>query len=556
MTSAKTPITAGDAKILDMVFNPEGTMLPDKETETMLRSEPTVIEPELLKKLKSLEAEAVLLAEKDDIDGAIAKFTEIIDLCPTYASAYNNRAQAYRIQDNTEAAIKDLDKAIEHGNGQTAILKQAYTQRAIIKKLKGDKDGAQVDFERGARFGNPVAKAISVQDNPISQLCGAMVMEMLNKELKGDKNYIDVHGTKDPMLKGLARDDTPDDASGHFSHRSEDEENLANLSSAYEGDDSDGGIDSQVAKTAFKKTASMKTTSKTTKLVSNVDYTGHGAISHIENELHQAKNLAQQLEETLHGHSRHSPNGHDHTSGHHHRSHTHEKSEHKYHHHHHHDNKHHRKEAHDREHGGFLSQVWTEWRHFPCAGFCSLAQIVDKLHSVGSTSRGLVLLTLLLETAVFVTAAYDGSGASGDHWYNSWWALVTNWKNFLWPFFVYYGTLFVLPTLLSQLFNVDISRPQHTRHHRDHGSGPSTGTTVNTTHAMTGLLSPKTTSGLSYFVFKFAITYLLMPRNHGSHYSGIWQGCKALYEYVPATVGLAISGVGVVLALAESVVSA
>ncbi|KAG0334691.1 Tetratricopeptide repeat protein 36 [Podila humilis] len=184
MTAAtKTNISAKDAKILDMVFNPEGTMLPDKETETMLR----MIEPELLKKLKDLESEAVLLAEKDDINGAIGKFTEIIDLCPTYASAYNNRAQAYRIQENNEAAIKDLDKAIEHGNGQTAILKQAYTQRAIIKKLKGDKDGAQVDFERGARFGNPVAKAISVQDNPISQLCGAMVMEMLNKELSGNK---------------------------------------------------------------------------------------------------------------------------------------------------------------------------------------------------------------------------------------------------------------------------------------------------------------------------------------------------------------------------------
>ncbi|KAG0027408.1 hypothetical protein BGZ81_005638 [Podila clonocystis] len=260
------------------------------------------------------------------------------------------------------------------------------------------------------------------------------------------QNYIDVHGTKDPMLKGLARDDTPDDASGHFSHQSEDEENLTNLSSAYEGDDSDGGIDGQVAKAAFKKTASKKTTSKTTKLASNVDYTGHGAISHIESKLHQAKDLAQQLEETLRGHSHHSPEGHDYT--------------------------------------------------------------------------------------------------------------MTNWKNFLWPFFVYYGTLFVLPTLLSQLFNVDVSRPHHTRHHQDHGSGPSTGTTFNTTHTMTGLLSPKTTSGLSYFVFKFAITYLLMPRNHSSHYSGIWQGCKALYEYVPATVGLAISGVGVVLALAESVVSA
>ncbi|KAG0342329.1 hypothetical protein BG000_005389 [Podila horticola] len=258
------------------------------------------------------------------------------------------------------------------------------------------------------------------------------------------QNYIDAHGTKDPMLKGLARDDTPEVASTLFPHRSVDEENLANISSAYEGGDSDGGIDDQVT-----KTTSRKTTTKTAKIISSA---------------------------------------------------------------------------------------------------------ADKLHDVGSTSRGLVLLTLLLETTVFLTSAYAISGT--DHSHNSWWALVTTWKDFLWPIFLYYGTLFVLPTLLSQLFNVDISRSQHTRHHRDHGSGPMTGTTATTKHATTGLLSPKTTSGLSYFVFKFAITYLLMPRDHGSHYSGIWQGCKALYEYIPATVGLAISGVGVLLTLAESVVSA
>ncbi|KAF9918027.1 Tetratricopeptide repeat protein 36 [Lobosporangium transversale] len=186
MTSQST-VSAKDARILDMVFNPEGTMLPDKETEAMLNNAPIAIEPELLKRLKDMEAEAVLLAEKDDINGAIAKFTEVIELCPTYASGYNNRAQAYRIQENTTAALQDLNKAIEHGNGQPAILKQAYTQRGIIKKLSGDKDGAQVDFERGARFGNPVAKAVAVQDNPISQLCGAMVMEMLNKEINGSK---------------------------------------------------------------------------------------------------------------------------------------------------------------------------------------------------------------------------------------------------------------------------------------------------------------------------------------------------------------------------------
>ncbi|KAF9579815.1 Tetratricopeptide repeat protein 36 [Lunasporangiospora selenospora] len=186
-STSDATVSAKDARILDMVFNPEGTMLPDRETEAMLNMEPVVIEPELLKKLKSLEAEAVVLAEKDDISGAIAKFTEVITLCPTYASGYNNRAQAYRILDNEEAALKDLDEAIKNGSGQTDILKQAYTQRAIIKKKLGDKNGAQADFERGARYGNPVAKAISVQDNPISQLCGAMVMEMLNKEIKGDK---------------------------------------------------------------------------------------------------------------------------------------------------------------------------------------------------------------------------------------------------------------------------------------------------------------------------------------------------------------------------------
>ncbi|KAF8951893.1 Tetratricopeptide repeat protein 36, partial [Entomortierella lignicola] len=93
------------------------------------------------------------------------------------------------IQDNIPGALQDLEKAIEYGNGQTDILKQAYTQRGIIKKLQGDKDGAQVDFERGARYGNPVAKAVAVQDNPISQLCGAMSQKQ--------KGSVDLSGLKE-----------------------------------------------------------------------------------------------------------------------------------------------------------------------------------------------------------------------------------------------------------------------------------------------------------------------------------------------------------------------
>ncbi|KAF9157549.1 Tetratricopeptide repeat protein 36 [Actinomortierella ambigua] len=186
--STGTAVSGHDARILDMVFNPEGTMQPDRENQDSQNQKPVVIEPELLKKVQKLEQESILLAEKDDVEGAVEELTKAIELCPQYASAYNNRAQAYRILKNDDAALADLDLAIRHGTGQPDILKQAYTQRGIIKKLRGDKEEAQIDFELGARYGNPVAKAVSVQDNPISQLCGAMVRDMLSAEINKNQH--------------------------------------------------------------------------------------------------------------------------------------------------------------------------------------------------------------------------------------------------------------------------------------------------------------------------------------------------------------------------------
>ncbi|KAG0229726.1 Tetratricopeptide repeat protein 36 [Actinomortierella wolfii] len=183
--STENAISGHDARILDMVFNPEGTMQPDRQEA--LSQKPVEIDPELLTKVQKLEQESILLAEKDDVEGAVAELTKAIELCPEYASAYNNRAQAYRILKNDDAALADLDLAIKYGTGQPNILKQAYTQRGVIKKLRGDKDSALIDFELGARYGNPVAKAVSVQDNPISQLCGAMVRDMLSAEINKSK---------------------------------------------------------------------------------------------------------------------------------------------------------------------------------------------------------------------------------------------------------------------------------------------------------------------------------------------------------------------------------
>ncbi|KAF9313023.1 hypothetical protein BG003_005687 [Podila horticola] len=188
-----------------------------------------------------------------------------------------------------------------------------------------------------------------------------------------------------------------------------------------------------------------------------------------------------------------------------------------------------------------------------------------KIHDLGSTSSGFVWITFLLELAVFLSSAFSRYSYEGHEGWISSLRLFSDWKAFLTPFFAFYGVLFLVPTFLSQLFNVDRSH-RHNDRHEGPGGIP------------TGLLSRKTTSGLSYFVFKFALTYLLnqaashpsrgglaslakeateaIVGHHGYHH--LWRGCEHLdevFRYVPASLSAATSGVGTVLALAESVVS-
>ena len=47
-----------------------------------------------------------------DLDGAITAFDALIDYCPDYAEGYNQRAFAYFIRGDYEAALPDLDRAI------------------------------------------------------------------------------------------------------------------------------------------------------------------------------------------------------------------------------------------------------------------------------------------------------------------------------------------------------------------------------------------------------------------------------------------------------------
>lgn len=96
------------------------------------------------------------------------------------ASAYNNRAQVFRILDKDDEALLDIENAIELGTTGSSrnVLKQAYTQRAVIKKKQGDKYGADRDFAMGAQHGNEIAKGM-VRQNPFAKLCNRIVSEAM-----------------------------------------------------------------------------------------------------------------------------------------------------------------------------------------------------------------------------------------------------------------------------------------------------------------------------------------------------------------------------------------
>ncbi|KAJ3409008.1 Tetratricopeptide repeat protein 36 [Chytridiales sp. JEL 0842] len=167
-----------DEDLLEVIFNKDQEFIIPEPTPESPYPKP---DNETLQTLKTLELEAVKLVEKsNDLEGAIKKFTECVTLFPTYASAYNNRAQALRMKGDKVGALEDLDRAVKFGVGETATLKQAYAQRGFLRKAMGDAKGAEEDFAMGAKLGNELAKR-AVRENPYAKMCNAMVSEAMAK---------------------------------------------------------------------------------------------------------------------------------------------------------------------------------------------------------------------------------------------------------------------------------------------------------------------------------------------------------------------------------------
>uniref|UniRef100_A0A914Y4N0 Tetratricopeptide repeat protein n=1 Tax=Panagrolaimus superbus TaxID=310955 RepID=A0A914Y4N0_9BILA len=97
--------TANDRAVLNMILNP---MLPNEPFDPNGNPNPTDPCENLprFSECRELEKIGIQLAEEEKFDDAIEKFNAAIEICPLNPHPYNNRAQAYRLQNKIEGLLK------------------------------------------------------------------------------------------------------------------------------------------------------------------------------------------------------------------------------------------------------------------------------------------------------------------------------------------------------------------------------------------------------------------------------------------------------------------
>lgn len=234
MANTNTALSTNDKRILDALFDPE--TLPSSVART---KDSAFIDPSLpphptipLAQLVALEAQQHDIVRDvsrspniDTTTRAITKLDRIISEWPAYASAHVNRAMLRRLRieatlqgkqtifsapcTEIQAMFADLSRAIHLSlppssspsapvsPHQARILRTANSHRAFLY-LKAVETGTQLrgldraemeelasrDFAAAARYGDEVAREMSVRTNPYAKICGAIVKNALAEERK------------------------------------------------------------------------------------------------------------------------------------------------------------------------------------------------------------------------------------------------------------------------------------------------------------------------------------------------------------------------------------
>ena len=233
ISTPNTTLSANDKRILDALFDPEtlpssvAASKSNSMVDDSLPSHPTISSPQL----SDLEAQQNDLvrhitssSSAPEIENAINQEDEIVKSHPSYPSAYLNRAMLRRMrlesslsnassifsspEADIDALFADISRAISTSlsasstattvsSYQARILRTAYSHRAYLY-LKAAESGvewrgkgkseleelASTDFASAARFGDEVAREMSVRTNPYAKMCGAIVRNALKEERK------------------------------------------------------------------------------------------------------------------------------------------------------------------------------------------------------------------------------------------------------------------------------------------------------------------------------------------------------------------------------------
>lgn len=220
-------LSKNDSSVLSALFDPESSL---SNTVQIEHVSPRGSDWDCRRRLQEQERQILRLInaetpEAANINLAISQLTAIIDQDPSYASAWNNRAQARRmlmkdedLPRNSETVadiFRDIAKAVSLATPKqptsaissldARVLASAHTHRGYLLLLasksednrrmldaipaletlsREDLEGAASrELGLGGRYGNEAARQLAVKTNPYAKLCGSIVREALTKEI-------------------------------------------------------------------------------------------------------------------------------------------------------------------------------------------------------------------------------------------------------------------------------------------------------------------------------------------------------------------------------------
>ncbi|KIW16814.1 hypothetical protein PV08_04004 [Exophiala spinifera] len=220
-------LSKNDSSVLGALFDPESSLSSTVQIDNCLSED---FDSSSMRQIQERERSVLRLLDQEnpaarDVQSALSELTAIIEEEPSYASAFNNRAQVRRLltkdadlpgnPDLVADIFKDLARAISLATPNTLrdtvsrmdanVLASAHTHRGYlllmasksernrgmlgaIPSLKDEttdslEEAASRELGTGGRYGNETARQLAVKTNPYAKLCGSIVREALMKEV-------------------------------------------------------------------------------------------------------------------------------------------------------------------------------------------------------------------------------------------------------------------------------------------------------------------------------------------------------------------------------------